>query len=90
LFFRNRILYRVRPTKGGSAVPIARVLSLQDAMAEGGQADDYLLGTEAADPGLLADDVSNLKAYRKNSSDAFADEFQQGLYLQQGAAARVW
>ncbi len=54
-YFTNRVLYRMRPTKGGSAVPIARISSLKTAMAEGGQVDDYLLGTDAAD--LLSDET---------------------------------
>jgi hypothetical protein len=67
----------MRPVKGGSDMQVCRVVTLQGAMAEGEQVGDYLLGTDTAD--VLADDVSNLKSYRTNTSNGFADESNKAI-----------
>ena len=75
--FANRTLFRMRPVKGDSDVHVGRIGSLQEAMAKGERADDYLQGTDAVD--LLTDEVSNLKSYRTNTSNGFADESNRAL-----------
>jgi hypothetical protein len=68
----------MRPAQGGGPdVTVSGVTTLQQAVAVGEQIGDYLLGTDAAY--ILADDVSNLKSYRENTSHGFADESNKAI-----------